>query len=113
ASVQIDATKKSADSPFLGVFDGKWDKVIPVTPIIYEVNGSKTSGYYAWKADKAWNIPADCDKVVGSISGNTLSFKGEHPMTFVVAGRSLKGVYNYGQGNGNIMVQTSNFSRKR
>jgi hypothetical protein len=113
ASVDVDAARKSADTPFLGVFDGKWDNVIPVTLIIYEVKGAKASGYYGWKAVKAWNIPAGCDKVVGSISGDSLSFGGEHEMTFTLSGRSLKGIYNFDQGNGNIMVEKSNFSRKR
>lgn len=113
ASIDVDAARKSADTPFLGVFDGKWDNVIPATLIIYEVKGAKASGYYGWKAVKAWNIPAGCDKVTGSISGDRLSFGGEHDMTFTVSGRSLKGIYNYDQGNGSIMVEKSNFSRKR
>lgn len=113
ASANVDAAKKSPDSPFLGVFDGKWDNVIPATLIIYEVKGAKAFGYYAWKAVKAWNIPVGCDKVTGSIAGDTLSFKGAHPMNFTVSGRSLKGVYNYDQGNGSVMVEKSSFSRKR
>jgi hypothetical protein len=113
ASIDIDAAQKSPDSAFIGIFDGKWDNVIPATLIIYEVKGSKASGYYAWKAVKAWSIPLGCDKVVGSISGDTLSFKGKHPMNFAVSGRSLKGVYNYDQGNGKVMVEKSSFSRKR
>jgi hypothetical protein len=108
----VDA-RKSSESPFLGVFDGKWDNVIPVTLIIYEVKGAKASGYYAWKAVKAWNIPVGCDKVVGSIAGKTLSFKGKHPMNFTVSGGSLKGIYNFDQGGGKIMAQKSSFSRKR
>ena len=113
ASADIDAARKSADTPFLGVFDGKWDNVIPATLIIYEVKGAKAGGYYAWKAVKAWNIPAGCDKVAGSIAGDTLSFKGSHPMNFTVSGRSLKGIYNFDQGGGKVMVEKSGFSRKR
>jgi len=113
SSVDVDAAERSPDTPFLGVFDGKWDNVIPATLIIYEVKGTKAKGYYAWKSVKAWNIVAGCDKISASIAGNTLSVGGSHPMNFTVSGRSLKGIYNFDQGGGKILVEKSNFSRRR
>lgn len=112
ASVDIDAATKSADTPFLGIFDGKWNNVLPVTIIIYEVNRGKVKGLYAWKAAKAWNVTAGCASISGTATADTMKI-GKYNMIFTVAGRALKGIYNFDQGNGQILVETSNFSRKR
>jgi hypothetical protein len=104
---------KSTQSPFLGIFDGKWEGVLPVTLIIYDVSGNKAYGYYAWKDFKPWNVKAGCRAVLGRIESGVLEFRGEDRMSFSVAGQRLTGVYVFKPGSSEEFIEKGTFSRKR
>jgi hypothetical protein len=112
-SVAVDAAKADKSSPFLGIFDGRWERVLPVTLIIYEVEGSKAYGYYAWKDYGPWKVKAGCRAVLGRISGQTLSFRGDDHMTYVFKGNKPAGTYIYKPGTSEEFVEKASFSRKR
>ena len=113
ASVAIEDAQKSAESPFLGIFDGKWEKVLPVTLIIYEVAGSKAYGYYAWKDYRQWNVKAGCRAVLGRIENGHLLFRGDDHMSFTPKGQRLEGVYIFKPGTTEEFVERGTFYRKR
>ena len=113
ASVAIDAAEKSAESPFLGIFDGKWEKVLPVTLIVYDVSGSKAYGYYAWKDYRQWNVKAGCRAVLGRIENGVLQFRGDDRMSFTPKGQKLEGVYIFKPGTSEEFIEKGTFSRKR
>lgn len=113
ANVAIADAVKSAESPFLGIFDGKWEGVLPVTLIIYDVSGSKAYGYYAWKDYKPWNVKAGCRAVLGRIESAVLDFRGDDRMSFTVAGQRLAGVYVFKPGSSEEFIEKGTFSRKR
>lgn len=113
SSVAVEQAKADKSSPFLGVFDGRWEQVLPVTLIIYDVEGSKAYGYYAWKDYGPWKVKAGCRAVLGRIAGQNLSFRGEDHMTYVLKGSRLSSTYIYKPGTAEEFVEKASFSRKK
>jgi hypothetical protein len=113
ANVAIDNAKKSAESPFIGIFDGKWEQVLPVTLIIYDVAGGKAYGYYAWKDYRQWNVKAGCRAVLGRIENGVLLFRGDDHMSFTPKGQRLEGFYVYKPGTSEEFIEEGTFFRKR
>lgn len=113
SSVDIDAARKDSQSHYLGIFDGKWNGVLPVTLLIHEVSDGKAYGYYAWEDYGPWNVSAGCRQVLGRIVDGQLVFRGEDTMTFRASGSRLSGVYVYKPGTSDEFVETGTFSRRR
>ena len=113
SAVEIDGAKKSDASPYLGIFDGRWDGVLPVTLVVYDVRGNKAYGYYAWKDYGPWNVSAGCRAVLGRIVGGKLNFRGDDTMTFVTKGARLEGTYVYKPGGSDEFIEHGTFSRRR
>ena len=113
SSVDIDAAREDSQSRYLGIFDGKWDGVLPVTLLIHEVSDGKAYGYYAWKDYGPWDVSAGCRQVLGRVVDGQLIFRGDDTMTFMASGSRLSGVYIYKPGTSEEFVETATFSRRR
>jgi hypothetical protein len=113
ASVDIGGAAADDRSPYLGIFDGKWEGVLPATLIIYEVASGRAKGYYGWKDYRPWNVKAGCRPIQGRIVNGMLKFRGVDDIDLSAWGRRLKGTYFYMPGQPGGLVERSTFSRRR
>jgi hypothetical protein len=112
-NIAVDGARASASSPFLGVFDGRWEGVLPVTLIVYDVSGARAYGFYAWRTYTPWRVTAGCRRVLGTIKAGRLEFKGRDTMAFEVTGRRLAGTYYFNPGSNSELIEKSTFLRVR
>lgn len=112
-SIAIDGARASSVSPFLGIFDGRWEGVLPVTLIVYDVSGTRAYGFYAWRNYTPWRVTAGCRRVLGTIKAGRLEFKGRDTMSFKVIGKRLSGTYYFNPGSSSELIEKSTFLRRR
>lgn len=110
ANPVVDDDELSADlRQFLGIFDGKWQKELPHTLIVYQVSPTgDAKGYYAYAKYPKWRIRAPaCVFFLGEIKGGVLRLtldngaavtytfdpKGRLQGTYVLNGRPTKGTF--------------------
>ena len=87
---------------FLGVFDGKWNRELEHTLIIYHIDAAgDAKGYYSVPNYSAWNVKASCEPVDAKIDGDVLLVKLENSnkARYTISGNDvLSGEYIYSGG---------------
>jgi hypothetical protein len=81
----------------LGVYDGKWQKELGLTFIIYGIVGDHVSAYYSFPKYTSWGInKPNCFPVSGKINGETITlspFQNGAKVAFKRINNRLTGTY--------------------